>query len=49
LSLEPKAIRLKPRKILVMGLHGAGKAKLTRALAPMLKAVVFNAGRFAPI
>ena len=37
------ALRLKPRKILVMGLPGAGKTTLTRALAPMLKAVVFNA------
>jgi ABC-type cobalamin/Fe3+-siderophores transport system ATPase subunit len=30
------------RKILVMGLPGAGKTTLTRALAPMLNAVVFN-------
>jgi hypothetical protein len=37
------ALRLKPRKILVMGLPGAGKTTLTSALAPMLKAVVFNA------
>jgi Adenylylsulphate kinase len=31
------------RKILVMGLPGAGKTTLTRAIAPMLRAVVFNA------
>jgi hypothetical protein len=37
------AISLTPRKILVMGLPGAGKTTLTRALAPLLKAVVFNA------
>src|SRR5262249_40567109 len=30
------------RKILVMGLPGSGKTALTRALAPMLNAVVFN-------
>jgi cytidyltransferase-like protein len=30
------------RKILVMGLPGSGKTTLTRALAPMLNAVVFN-------
>jgi adenylylsulfate kinase len=30
------------RKILVMGLSGSGKTTLTRALAPMLNAVVFN-------
>jgi cytidyltransferase-like protein len=30
------------RKILVMGLPGAGKTTLTKALAPMLNAVVFN-------
>ena len=30
------------RKILVMGLPGSGKTSLTRALAPMLNAVVFN-------
>jgi cytidyltransferase-like protein len=31
------------RKILVMGLPGAGKTTLTAALAPLLNAVVFNA------
>jgi hypothetical protein len=31
------------RKILIMGLPGAGKTTLARALAPMLKAVWFNA------
>jgi cytidyltransferase-like protein len=30
------------RKILIMGLSGAGKTTLTRALAPILNAVVFN-------
>src|SRR5262249_13099146 len=30
------------RKILVLGLPGCGKSTLTRALAPMLNAVVFN-------
>ena len=30
------------RKILVMGLPGSGKTTFTRALAPMLNAVVFN-------
>lgn len=30
------------RKILVMGLPGSGKSAFTRALAPMLNAVVFN-------
>src|SRR5215467_5247655 len=30
------------RKILVMGLPGSGKTTITRALAPMLNAVVFN-------
>jgi adenylylsulfate kinase len=32
-----------PRKILVMGLPGAGKTALANALAPLLNAVVFNA------
>ena len=40
---EQTSIGVKPRKILVMGLPGAGKTTLARALAPMLKAVVFNA------
>jgi predicted ABC-type ATPase len=31
------------RKILVMGLPGAGKTTLANALAPMLNAIVFNA------
>src|SRR5258708_2152436 len=31
------------RKILIMGLPGAGKTVLTAALAPLLNAVVFNA------
>jgi shikimate kinase len=31
------------RKILIMGLPGAGKTTLTTALAPLLNAVVFNA------
>lgn len=31
------------RKILIMGLPGAGKTTLARALAPMLNAVLFNA------
>ncbi len=31
------------RKILIMGLPGAGKTTLARALAPLLNAVVFNA------
>src|SRR3954469_20917146 len=31
------------RKILIMGLPGAGKTTLTQALAPRLNAVVFNA------
>jgi Adenylylsulphate kinase len=40
---EQTSVSFKPRKILVMGLPGAGKTTLTRELAPMLKAVVFNA------
>jgi cytidyltransferase-like protein len=32
-----------PRKILIMGLPGAGKTTLANALAPLLNAVVFNA------
>ncbi len=31
------------RKILIMGLPGAGKTTLARALAPLLNAVIFNA------
>jgi adenylylsulfate kinase-like enzyme len=31
------------RKILIMGLPGAGKTALASALAPLLNAVVFNA------
>ena len=31
------------RKILIMGLPGAGKTTLATALAPLLNAVVFNA------
>src|SRR5437868_14848994 len=31
------------RKILIMGLPGAGKTTLSQALAPLLNAVVFNA------
>ena len=31
------------RKILIMGLPGAGKTTLARELAPLLKAVLFNA------
>ena len=31
------------RKILVMGLPGAGKTALANTLAPLLNAVVFNA------
>jgi hypothetical protein len=32
-----------PRKILIMGLPGAGKTTLATALAPLLNAVLFNA------
>ncbi len=32
-----------PRKILIMGLPGAGKTTLARELAPLLRAVLFNA------
>ena len=32
-----------PRKILIMGLPGAGKTTLARELAPLLSAVLFNA------
>ena len=31
------------RKILIMGLPGAGKTTLARELAPLLRAVLFNA------
>src|SRR3981081_2812405 len=31
------------RKILIMGLPGAGKSSLATALAPLLNAVIFNA------
>ena len=31
------------RKILIMGLPGAGKTTLATALAPLISAVVFNA------
>jgi len=40
LSIQDKAT---PRKILIMGLPGAGKTTLARILAPKLKAVLFNA------
>ena len=32
------------RKILIMGLPGAGKTTLARELSPLIKAVLFNAG-----
>jgi MoxR-like ATPase len=35
------------RKILIMGLPGAGKTTLANVLAPLLNAVVFNAGEDA--
>ena len=37
------------RKILIMGLPGAGKTTLAQRLAPLLNAVVFNADAGAPI
>lgn len=36
-------MRIMRRKILIMGLPGAGKTTLANALAPLLNAVVFNA------
>lgn len=40
---ENTKMAIENRKILIMGLPGAGKTTLTRALAPLLNAVVFNA------
>ena len=37
------AVWLMQRKILIMGLPGAGKTTLTRELAPLINAVIFNA------
>jgi adenylylsulfate kinase len=39
---DPAAPATLNRKILIMGLPGSGKTTLSRALAPMLNAVVFN-------
>src|SRR5262249_14461189 len=41
--LEPSRGIMLIRKILIMGLPGAGKTTLATALAPLLNAVVFNA------
>ncbi len=38
-----EAVWLTQRKILIMGLPGAGKTTLTRELAPLINAVIFNA------
>jgi len=40
---KPEVIGQMKRKILIMGLPGAGKSTLARALAPLINAVVFNA------
>ena len=37
------AVWLTQRKILIMGLPGSGKTTLTRELAPLINAVIFNA------
>jgi len=42
-SLNAETDQLMSRKILVMGLPGAGKTTFAMALAPLLNAVVFNA------
>jgi adenylylsulfate kinase len=42
-SHETRRYKDMNRKILIMGLPGAGKTTLARALAPMLNAVLFNA------